>query len=433
MQDGVNRREFLRAGVAAGVLGGLAATAAAQEKPEKPKPLRLGVVGVGSRGTHLLKLALQAGVDVPGLCDIKPAHLDRAVELVAAARDGRKPEGYGQGPTDYRRLLARDDLDAIVVGTSMQEHAAISVEAMRAGKHVLCEVSAAMTVEECWDLVRAERETGKLYMMAENCCYWDDVMMIQRMVDQGVFGATTYAECGYVHDCRYLDFEPDAALTWRGQILRDWAGCNYPTHQLGPVARWMGIHHGDRMVSLVSMAGGSSGIKQYLDRHFPKDHPAHQIQFKASDSVVTLIKTARGSLIDLRCDLLSTRPAFGPYHALQGEKASYDTRFGKRLWIEGQSKADTWDPIETYAARYEHPLWTKLRGQAQGSGHGGADFFVIQQFLEAVGAGGPSPIGAVEAAAWSVILPLSHQSVVEGGTVQPIPDFTEGKWETAKG
>ena len=432
MPSNVNRRDFLRTSAAAGVAGSLAASALAEEK-SKPEPLRVGVVGTGRRGRYLLSLALRANVEIPALCDIRQPNLDQAVGMVAKSRGGRKPDGYAKGPKDYQRMLQRDDLDAIIVSTGMQLHAAVAIDAMRAGKHVLSEVSGAMTMDECWGLVRAERETGKLYMLAENCSYWHDVMMIQQMVQQGVFGETTYAECGYVHDCRYLEFEPDGTLTWRGEMVRDWAGNNYPTHSLGPVAQWMGINRGDRMVSLVSMGTGTSAHRDYVKRHFPKDHPVQQVKFEGRDSVSTLIKTARGALIDLRYDIASPRPLFGPYYALQGVKASYDTRFGKHVWIEGQSKREKWDPIEKYAEQYEDPLWKKLRDQAKGTGHGGGDFFVIQQFIEAVRSGGPSPIGAVDSAAWSSILPLSHKSIVEGSTVQPIPDFSEGKWESKQG
>jgi hypothetical protein len=433
MHATLNRRDFLQTTAAAGLAGAMAASAWAEEKPKsEPAPLRLGVVGTGSRGTYLLTLALQAGVEIPALCDIKQPHLDRAIELAAKARDGRKPVGYSQGPKDYQRMLQRDDLDAIIIGTGMQAHAAIAIDAMRAGKHVLSEVSGAMTLDECWGLVRAEKETGKCYMLSENCSYWPDLMMVRRMVQQGVFGETTYAECGYVHDCRTLEFEPDGTLTWRGEMVRDWAGNCYPTHSLGPVAQWMDINRGDRMVSLVSMATGSAAHADYVKRNFPKDNPVQQVKFKGADSVSTLIKTARGKVIDLRYDIASTRPAFGPYHALQGVKASYDTRLGKKIWIEGSSKPNEWEPIENYAEKYEDPLWTQLREQAKGAGHGGGDFFVIQQFLEAIRAGGPTPIGAVDSAAWSSILPLSHKSIVEGSTVQEIPDFSEGKWEAAK-
>ncbi len=430
MNEHVDRREVLRLGVAAGLA---AALGPASNAAEPAKPLRVGVIGVGGRGTYLLQLALHAGAEIPAVCDIKLPHLNRAIELVAKARDGKKPVGYSQGPKDYQRMLQRDDLDAVILGTPMQVHAAMAIDALRAGKHVLSEVAAAMTVEECWGLVRAAEETGKIYMLAENCCYFQPVMLITHMVAKGLFGDLTYAECGYVHDCRGLLFEGDGTLTWRGEMLRDYLGNLYPTHAIGPVAQWMDINRGDRMVSLVAAATGQKNLVDYVRRRFPKDHPAQQIQFRSTDSVTTLIHTAKGKLIDLRYDISSPRPVVSTtYYSLQGTRASYESRIDS-IWIEGRTQGHAWEPIAKYAQEFEHPMWSQLRDQAAGTGHGGGDFFVINEFFKTIRSGGPSPIDVWDAAAWSVILPLSGKSIAEGGAPQEIPDFTQGKWETRKG
>ena len=332
-------------------------------------------------------------------------------------------------------MLQRDDLDAIIIGTGMQVHAAIAIDAMRAGKHVLSEVSGAMTVDECWGLVRAEKETGKCYMLSENCCYWPDLMMIRRMVQQGVFGETTYAECGYVHDCRVLEFEPDGTLTWRGEMVRDWAGNCYPTHSLGPVAQWMDINRGDRMVSLVVDGHGPAAHADYIGRNFPKDQPGAASEVQGGRRRLDAHQDRQGQgdrpplrhRLDAACVRSRTTPS-------KASRPATTRGWARQIWIDGQAASrNEWEPIEKYAEKYEDPLWTRLREQAKGAGHGGGDFFVIQQFLEAVRAGGPTPIDAVDSAAWSCILPLSRKSIVEGGTVQEIPDFSRGKWESARG
>jgi len=213
MSERIHRRDVLRAGAAAVLTTAVAPVVLGQAKP---KPIRLGVVGVGSRGTHLLRLALNAGVEVPALCDIQEPHLNRAVEIVKSVR-GNTPEGYSKGPKDYLRMLERDDLDAVICATGMQVHAEICIAAMRADKDVLCEVAAAMSLDECWGLVRAQQETGRIYMMSRNCCYWSHMLMVRKMVEEGLFGDITYAECGYVHNCRALAFDGEGKLTWRGE------------------------------------------------------------------------------------------------------------------------------------------------------------------------------------------------------------------------
>ncbi|MBM4043472.1 MAG: hypothetical protein FJ290_33725 [Planctomycetes bacterium] len=81
---------------------------------------------------------------------------------------------------------------------------------------------------------------------------------------------------------------------------------------------------------------------------------------------------------------------------------------------------------------FEHPLWTEHGAEAKATGHEGADYFPLREFLQSVRKGTPPPIDAADAAAWSSIIPLSAKSIAEGGAPQGIPDFTRGKWETRK-
>jgi len=429
MGNSPDRRGFLRLGAAAGLAAGLAGAA---EDEGAARAVRLGFIGVGGRGTGHLRTALgNPAIEVPAVCDIIEARTERAATVVERQREGRKPDGYSRGPTDYRRLLARDDLDGVVIATPMQWHARMAVDAMRAGKHVLCEVAAAVTLEECWDIVRAEKETGRLYMMAENCCYWPHVMTVANMVAKGLFGEPTYAECGYVHDCRSLAFNSDGSLTWRGELGRDHCGNVYPTHSIGPVARWLGLNRGDRMVELVSMATGSASIERYAAQRFPEGNPARTVRFKLGDSNNTLIRTARGVVIDIRFDMYSAHPGGNNnYYTLQGTQGCYRSRTD-RVWIEGRSKG--WDKLAAFEGEFRHEKWVRWGEEAKRTGHGGADFFMIHEFVEAIRTGGPSPVPAADACAWSAIVPLSEQSILQGSKPVKIPDFTEGKWEKAQG
>lgn len=433
MNRAFTRRSFLhsQAALAAGSLvPGIVFGEQTSEKSEtNSRPLRIGVIGVGGRGTYLLRLLLEQGAEVPAICDIRPQRLEAAGQLIAKACEGQMPATYGETPTDYRRMLQRDDLEAVLIATPMQWHAVMAVDALRAGKHVLSEVSAAMTIQECWDLVNAVEETGKIYMLAENCCFWRPVLAIAQMIAAGMFGQLTFAECGYVHDCRALAFEADGTLTWRGEIKRDHRGNYYPTHSLGPVAKWLGINRGDRLVSLVAAETGRAAMRYYVEKQFPEDHPARGINFKSGDSTTVLVKTARDVLIDLRYDVMSARPhPTTVYYALQGTKAVYDSRIDS-LWIEERSKSKAWEPAGPYIEEFDHSLWREHHEKAKTTGHSGGDYFVIQQFMEAVRNGGPVPVDVYDAAAWSAISPLSEQSLDEGGKPVEIPDFTRGKWE----
>jgi len=431
MSNAITRRRFLHTSAAASLTATLIPHGWGQQQP---KSMRLGVIGVGGRGTYLLSLTLQLeGVAVTAVCDIDPKRVDQAGALVEKA-GGKRPAGFTAGPTDYRRLLAREDVDAVIIATPMQLHGVMSVDALRAGKHVLSEVAAAVTLDECWALVRAAEQSGRIYMMSENCCYYRQNLMVLQMVRAGLFGEMTYAECGYVHDCRYLLFNPGGSLTWRGELARDFTGNLYPTHALGPVCQWLGINRGDRLVSLVASTSAQKSGARYVSGKFGADSPAARTRFAVGDTTTTLMRTAKGAVIDLRYDTLSARPHPNTtYYTLQGEKASYkDDGVKQEIWLEGKSKDYAWEPAATYADAFEHPLWKRSTEKSRKSGHGGADYFAVAEFVDAIRAGRPAPIDACDAAAWSCIIPLSAASIRAGGAPQDIPDFTRGAWSSRK-
>lgn len=423
MPQTLHRRRFLSAAA-----GATAAMATRNAGADVNSQVRCGVIGVGRRGTSLLRTLLQMpDVRVTALCDVQADALERGRTRVADA--GRpKPAGFGEkGPQDYRRMLQRKDLDAVIVATPMQDHAVMCIDALRAGKAALSEVAAAMTIDECWGLVRAYEETGQLYMLAENACYFRNHRILGNIIAKGLFGRITYGECGYVHDCRFLNFGADGSLTWRGKIARDHAGNWYPTHAIGPIAQWMGINKTDRFVSLVAMASPALGAHRDAVKRFGPDSPQARVQFSGGDSTTALIKTATGAVIDIRCDTLSSHPhRTTTYHAVQGETGSYRSLTGD-IWIESRSERHKWEPLETYADEFDDPLWKRWEQEAKQSGHGGSDFLEIREFLDAVRKDGPSPIDVYDAVAWSSIIPLSAESIRRGSAPVEVPDFTGGR------
>ncbi|MBN1443325.1 MAG: Gfo/Idh/MocA family oxidoreductase [Planctomycetes bacterium] len=419
------RREFLRlaAGAAASLplIGIRRADASAAEKE-----IRLGVIGTGGRGRYLSGLMLShAGTRIPAVCDIDPEAARSAVAIVEKGR-GERPETYTRGPEDYLRMLEREDLDAVLVTTPQPLHARMSIAALRAGKHVYSEVAAATTLDECWGLVRAVEETGKTYMLGENVCYYRECSALEEMVRRGVFGELTYAECGYIHDCRSLWFRADGSLTWRGEGHRDGVGNLYPTHAIGPVARWLGIERGDRFISLTASSSRAAASRDYTVRRFGEDHPAARIEWKCGDMTSALIRTAKGALIEILYDTASTRPHPSTTHfLLQGTEAAY-LFDGNRIYVRGRTKSYAWEPADACIAEFEPPFWKEHGEKARGTGHGGADYFTTLAFLETLRSGAKPPIDVYDAAAWSSIIPLSGASVLAGGAVEEFPDFRRG-------
>jgi len=411
----LSRRKFLATSSA--VL--LGAGAGAQEPP---KPVRIGVIGVGRRGTGLLKVLMSLpSTSVPALCDIDEANLARAVGIVRD-KTGAAPEGYSRGPYDYRRMLERDDLDAVLAATPVDWHSPMACDAMEAGKHVATEVPGATTMEGCHALVKTKRKTGRRYMLLENYCYGYERMMMRNMVEQGAFGDTYYAECAYIHDCNHLRFKPDGSLTWRGETVRDHTGNTYPTHSLGPVAKWMGINKTDRLVSLTSMASKSAGIRSYVEKRFGPDSEQAATDWAGGGMCVTLIKTAQDRLITVYYDACSPRP-MALFLLIQGIKGIYDSRRG--IYLAGVSPDEEWERYQKYSDKYEHTYWKTRGEEAAKTGHGGGDYFVLSDFVEMVRHDREPDIDVYDSAVWSAVTPLSQESIRNGGSEVKFPDFTE--------
>lgn len=435
-----SRREFLKTTAAAGALLTLPDALAADVPPRK---LRLGFIGVGLRGRSHLELAImREDTDITAICDIDPAANAESQKMLREA--GRKEAAvYQQGPEDFRNLLKRDDVDAVIISTPWEWHAPMAVAAMRAGRYVGLEVPAAVTLEECWQLVQVSEETNMPCMILENVCYRRDVMAVLNMARQGLFGELLHLECGYQHDLREVKFNDGkqpygggvefgekgfSEARWRTAHAVRRNGDLYPTHGIGPVATMLDIHYGNRFVSLNSVATKSRGLHKYIVEHGGPDHPNASVEFKLGDIVTTVLRTANGETVILSHDTNGPRP-YSLGFRVQGTQGIW-MDLNASLYIEGLSKkAHAWEPAAPYLEQYDHPLWKRYGQDAKGAGHGGMDFFVLHAFIESAKMRLRPPLDVYDAAAWSAISALSEQSIAQGGALVEFPDFTRGRWE----
>ena len=429
MDNTMNRRHFIgknaAAVVSATVVSASGPDLAAQE--QGAKPIRIGVIGPGGRGTGMMQwlITQNAGVDVTAICDINQAHVDNAVNIVKKIK-GNTPVGYCKGPYGYRQMLERDDIDAVLITTPVPWHARMAIDSMKAGKHVGTEVTAGHDLNELWELVKTKEETGKRYMMLENYIYWQKHMMVYNMVRQGVFGDLQFGECSYVHDCRFLMFKRDGSLTWRGELYRDVPGNWYPTHALGPVCKWFGINDGDRLEYCTSMATSSTMDNKYAAQKFGADSPQAKMKYKAPDFVSTTIRTAKGRVIRTDFTTQCNRPV-SHYYMLQGSNATFDEQYDShcKIAIGGHS----WGNLAECQEKYNHNFWKKDGAAADRAGHLGGDYFVLREFVNMVRHDREPWIDVYDAASWSVITHCSNLSISQGSKPVEIPDFTEGRWQ----
>ena len=420
------RRAFLQTSL-------LATAAAATGRvagDSSPPAVRIGMIGLGGRGSGLLQtLLLFPGVEIRAVCDLVPDRARNAAE-VARQRTGRAAEVYADSESAWEKLLLREDLDAVIIATPWDLHARMAVAAMRAGKYPGVEVPAAITTKECWDLVHTSERTGIPCMMLENVCYFQRVLTLLRMVREGVFGEVLHCEAGYQHDCRFLMFDPQGKLTWRGEHAVTMNGNLYPTHGLGPVAQWMNINRGDRFVSLTSMSTPARSLKRYAAEKLGPNHELARRDYVQGDVNTTLLKTASGKTVTLYYSILAARP-YDLILRLQGVNGIYlDTNCS--IALEGVGKgAEQWDSFQPYLEKYPHPLWQTFAAEARKSGgHEGAEYLMFHDFLKAVRNKTAAPQTVYDAATWSALVGLSVESVARGGKLIDFPDFTRGRWKT---
>jgi len=329
-----------------------------------------------------------------------------------------------------------DSIDAIIIMSGWNTHVELATASVLAGKYTAVEVGCAYTLQECHDLIAAYEKTKAPLMMLENCCYGRREMMVLNLVKQGILGEIVHCKGGYLH---YLtDFELfgefAAKDTDRKQLINHYRlseyvnrNCeNYPTHELGPICKVLGINRGNRLVKLTSTASKARGLKAYAAEHLPADSPYNHMEFNQGDIINTCITCANGETILLTLDTTLPRPYASRDFTVRGTKGMY-TEERQVLFLEGMDEPCENNEAEAYE-KYDHPLHAEYVRLGEKGGHGGMDWLVCRAFIESVKNGTNTPIDAYDTVTWMSIAALSEMSIQRGGAPVDVPDFTRGKW-----
>ena len=447
-----NRRDFLKhtGAVGAGLaLASLPAVAkAADQSPSES--LKIGFVGVGRRGSNLLKILLELkGVEIKALCDIRADRVTRAQRWVTESGQP-EPTGFSKGETDFKRMCEREDLDLVMTATPWQWHVPVCVAALEADKHAATEVPAAVTLDECWQLVEAAEKNDRHCTMLENYCYFRKAMVILNMIRQGVFGELLHCEGrsqeNWIWENWHL-FNSDGTMGWVAEHLANRNGNLYPTHGFGPMAIWANLNRGDRLDHLVSMSSKGRALKLHAEKSFGKDHALAQRAYNQGDANITLLRTVNGVTFTLYFGGQSPQP-WSPEHKVQGTLAScigdlFDYGPQSDNWIQvklferkrEQETRGRWGSYWDYAQKYDHPLWKALGNEADKhrakDWSGAYDYLMLYQLVNALRRGQKSPMDVYDAATWSAISGLSEHSVAKRSATLDFPNFTRGKWRDA--
>lgn len=397
--------------------------------------VRVGIIGVGERGVGFIRHFNNiAGSRVTAICDTDPLVIARAQKIMADYGQ-QNVAYYSKGEHAYRELLARQDVDIVIIATPWDWHHPMAKDAMLAGKHAFVEVPLALTIEQMWDLVDTAEATQRNCMMLENVNYGREELMVLNMVRQGVFGELLHGEAAYIHELRWQMKEMERKTgSWRTHMHTRYNGNIYPTHGLGPVAQYMNINRGDRFDYMNSMSSPALGRAAYAKREFPADHPRNQLKYVHGDINTSLIKTVQGRTIMVQHDTTTPRP-YSRHNLIQGTNGAF-AGFPNRIALEHGGSGDfhSWDyDMEKWFKQYDHPLWLRMGAEAEkNGGHGGMDFLMCWRIIYCLRNAEPLDQDVYDAAAWSAVLPLSVDSVADRGNSKDFPDFTRGVWQTGK-
>ena len=390
--------------------------------------IKLGFLGLGQRGRGLITNVLGnfPDVDIVAVCDEYPDRTEDEAKRIKESR-GVEPAKY----THHSELLSDPNVNTVIISASWEAHIPLAIEAMKKGKICGLEVGGGYSVDDCWELVRTWEETKTPFMFLENCCYGKDELIATRMARQGKLGEIVYAHGSYCHDLRW---EICSGVKIRHYRLRNYLArnCdNYPTHNLGPIAKLLNINRGNRMLKLTSMASKSRGLSAYVqgkeEYEFLQDK-----HFAQGDVVCTNILCADGSLITLKLDTSLPR-AYSREFTVSGTKGIFSVPDSVVLTDDMDFNHEV--GMATYRGNAEKVyeenmpgIWKSITKEQIEAGHGGMDTLELQAFFGAALSGEEMPIDVYDAASWMVITCLTEASIANGGMPIDIPDFTGGRW-----
>ncbi len=357
---------------------------------------RVGVVGVHRGAGFVHQFPAFPNAEIAALCDLN--------------REVLTEIGRPLGVPDERLFTCYEDLlnapiDVVVVSTPMPYHAEQVIAALESGKHVLSEVTAATTIEDCARIVETVKRTGLTYMMAENCCYYHFIREWKGWIERGRLGEIFYAEAEYIHPLHDLIVDPETGQrTWRA----DRPPIYYCTHSLGPLLMLMN----DRVVQATGAHSGWGILPR-------------EAGIGALNMEVALFKTQKGAVIKILRSSAAYREPPMHYYSLYGTRGFVETdraggwRGGQgKLYIHGEmSPEEGFAVIDCPAADPAAPPEALL------GGHGSAEYTLIRDFLTALDQGTRPPIDVIRAMDFTVPGICAHQAAMNGGGWVDVPQF----------
>jgi predicted dehydrogenase len=366
-----------------------------------PKKIRIAIVGLGFGAEFIPIFQAHPHAEMYAICRRDKKELDACGDKF----------GVKVRYTDYQQLLKDPNVDAVHINSPIADHAPQSIAALKAGKHVASTVPAATTIDECKQIVEAQRKSGKVYMMMETVVYSREYLFVKEQYDTGELGRIQFLRGSHQQDME----------GWPGY----WEGfppMHYATHCVSPCLALVGKH----AESVV--CHGSGRIDEKLIPKYGSPFAVETATFKLRDSDVcaevtrSLFNTARQYRESF--DATGDKKSF-EWQQVEGEDPVIHTRGLPEPKIPTRVK------VPDYAQRLPEPI-RKFTGTIQdaehlsfiqGGGHGGSHPHLVHNFLLAcIGEKPPMP-DAETSVNWTMVGICAHQSALKGGERVMIPRF----------
>jgi predicted dehydrogenase len=365
------------------------------------KKIRVGIVGLGFGAEFIPIYQSHPTAEMYAICRRSAKELNECGD-----RWGIKAR-Y----SDFNKLIQDPEVDAVHINSPIPDHAAQSLAALKAGKHVACTVPMATTIEECKQIVETQRKTGKVYMMMETVVYSREYLFAKELYDKGELGRIQFLRGSHQQD---MDGWPDY---WPGL-----PPMHYATHCVSPCLAILGKH----AESVV--CHGSGRIREELIPRYGSPFAIETATFKIADSDVcaevtrSLFDTARQYRESF--DVYGSKKSF-EWQQVENEEPVIHTRGLAEPKIPQRVK------VPDYARLLPAPI-RKFTGQVadqdhlsfvQGAGHGGSHPHLAHAWLSAILGERPALPDAATSANWTMVGICAHQSAMKGAEKVIIPRF----------
>ncbi|MEX6508670.1 Gfo/Idh/MocA family protein [Jiella sp. M17.18] len=362
---------------------------------------RVGLVGLGFGSEFIPIYQAHPRAEIAAICQRTKSRLDEVGDRF----------GIDKRYTDFDAMLADPDVDFVHINSPIPDHAPQTIAALKAGKHVICTVPMATTLDEAQEIVRLVRETGLKYMMAETVVYSREYLFIKDLYDKGELGKIQYLQASHPQD---MEGWPE--------YWKDMVPMHYATHVVSPLMAIV-----DGMAEYVSCFGSGTINDECAGRSGSR-FAVESCHIKIKDSDVAahvwrfLWDTARQYRESI--DVYGSKKSF-EWPLIEGENPVLHT--AKRPEPEIAERVE----VPDFAHRLPEPIRKFTRGVAdeghlsfiQGGGHGGSHPHLVNEFLSALFEDRDPFPNAEQSANWTAVGICAHQSALRGGEIVAVPDF----------